>query len=393
MLELDYHHKLLRPAWVDINLDAVAHNVRVIKNYLGAVKLLAVVKANGYGLGAIPMAREISQNGADYLGVVMLDEAYELRRAGITTPILNTGAIFADQAEYVIDLGIEQMVFQPDVARALSDVATAHGTRAKIHYKIDTGMSRFGVHYSQAAEKIEKFLALPNVDVVGAFTHFPMSDAVDKSFALLQIERVNTIKNQLDSKGIHIPVWHMANSGGTLDLPTAFFNMVRVGLMNYGYWPSFDVRQPFELKPAMSVKAKIVNIRDIKRGDTVGYGRKFMAEKDERIAVLPIGYADGYDRKLSKIAEVLWKGRRLPIIGGLCMDAAFVKVTDAPEIKIGDTVTLMGVDRDEEISPHDIAGLIGSVSYEVISRFGRRLARVYSRGEKIDFIDNSLTKN
>jgi alanine racemase len=185
-------------------------------------------------------------------------------------------------------------------------------------------------------------------------------------------------------------MWHMANSGGTLDLPASHFSMVRVGLMNYGYWPSFDVRQPFELKPAMSLHAKIVAIRDIQRGDTVGYGRKFMAEKNERLAVLPLGYADGYDRKLSKIGHVLCKGRRIPIIGGLCMDAAFIKITEVPDITIGDTVTLMGADGDDVISPHDIAALIGSVSYEVISRFARRLPRVYTRRGKIDHIFNAL---
>lgn len=391
MLKLDYRNKLLRPAWVEIDLDAVSHNVSTIKKYLGDVKMLAVVKANGYGLGAVPMAREIVRCGADYLGVVMLDEAYELRRAGITAPILNTGTIYADQSDYVIDLEIEQMVDQLTVARALSKSAAARGTVAKIHLKIDTGMSRFGLHCSRAAKEIPKWLDVPNIELVGAFTHFPMSDAVDKSFALLQIERIKNIKRQLEAQGIHIPIWHMANSGGTLDLPTSHFNMVRVGLMNYGYWPSFDVRQPFTLRPAMTVKAQIVGIRDIERGDTVGYGRKFIAEKPEKIAILPLGYADGYDRKLSKIGHVLWNGRSLPIIGGLCMDATFVKITDFPEIQIGDTVTLMGEDGDKEISPHDIAALIGSVSYEVISRFGRRLPRVYKRKGQQDSIVNALT--
>lgn len=391
MLKLKYQNKLLRPAWIDIDLDAVSSNVSNIKKYLGDVKMLAVVKADGYGLGAVPMAREIVRNGADYLGVVMLDEAYELRRAGITAPILNTGTIYAYQSDYVIDLDIEQMVYELPVVRALSKAASKRGTTAKIHCKIDTGMSRFGVHYTRAVEEIQRWLDVPNIDIIGAFTHFPMSDAVDKSFALLQIERIKEIKRQLEAHGIRIPIWHLANSGGTLDLPTSHFDMVRVGLMNYGYWPSFDVRQPFELKPAMHVKAQIVAIRDIERGDTVGYGRKFMAEKPEKIAILPIGYADGYDRKLSKIGHVLWHGQSLAVIGGLCMDAAFIKITNCPEIKVGDTVTLMGKEKDGEISPHDVAALIGSVSYEVISRFGKRLPRVYKRKGEQDYIVNALT--
>jgi alanine racemase len=390
-LELDYQKKLIRPAYVKVNLDAVAHNVRQLKKHLGGVRLLSVVKADGYGLGAVQTARTILENGADYLGVAMLDEAYELRKAGISAPMLNTGAIFPDQADYVLDLDLEQMVFTLELAQALSSAAVKRRRTVKIHFKIDTGMSRFGVHFSRAAAEIERFMQLPNLQVVGAFTHFPMSDAVDKSFALLQIERIMTVRRALEAKGIHIPLWHTANSGATLDLPQAHFDMVRVGLMNYGYWPSSDVRRPFTLKPAMSVQAKIVAVRDIHRGDTVGYGRKFMAEKDERIAVLPIGYADGYDRGLSKIGQALCRGKRLAVIGGLCMDAAFIKITEQPDIKIGDTVTLMGSDGDDEISPHDIAALIGSVSYEVISRFGRRLPRLYYKDGRLLDVINSLT--
>jgi len=363
-MNLDYKNKVLRPAWVEVDLDAVAHNVRVIRKYLGDVKMLAVVKAHGYGLGAVECAREIAANGVDYLGVVMLDEAYELRRAGIDAPILNTGAIYADQADYVLDLGIEQMLYQHDVAGALSKAAQRLNSKARVHVKIDTGMSRFGFHFTKAAAEIARLVTIPNLEIVGAFTHFPMSDAVDKSFALLQIERMNNVKAELESAGIRIPIWHMANSGGTLDLPQAHFDMVRVGLMNYGYWPSFDVRNPFELKPAMSVRARIVAVRHIERG---------------------------YDRKLSKTGEVLCRGRRFPIIGGLCMDAAFIKITDMPDISVGDVVTLMGRDGEQEISPHDIAGLIGSVSYEVIARFERRLPRVYKKKGRTINIINTLT--
>ncbi|MBN1560418.1 alanine racemase [candidate division KSB1 bacterium] len=390
MLSLNYN-KVLRPAWVEVDLNAVAHNVRTIKRHLGGVKLLAVVKANGYGLGAVMMAREVVANGADYLGVVMLDEAYELRRAGIAAPIVNTAAIYPDQADYVVDLDIEQMIDRYEIAAALSQAAQRANTAARVHLKVDTGMSRYGVHPSRAVQEIQRLLTLPNIRVMGLFSHFPMSDGVDKSFALLQIERMREIKRDLAAQAIVIPLWHMANSGGVLDLPSAHFDMVRVGLLNYGYWPSFDVQRPFELEPAMSVKAKIVAIRDIQRGDTVGYGRKFMAKQDERIAILPIGYADGYDRALSKIGQVLLHGKRASIIGGLCMDATFIKITDFPEAKIGDPVTLMGFDGEQNISPHDIAALIGSVSYDVIAQFGRRLPRVYMRNGAVVRIDNSLT--
>ncbi|MDZ7370322.1 MAG: alanine racemase [candidate division KSB1 bacterium] len=390
--DMPKYAELLRPAWVEVDLDAVAHNVRQIKAYLGNVKLLAVVKADGYGAGAIETARTIVESGADYLGVVMLEEAYELRRAGIQAPILNTGAVFPDQAEHVLALDLEQMIDRYETAAALSNAAVKVDKTARIHCKIDTGMSRYGFAFGLAAAEIARLVALPRLQIVGAFTHFPMSDGLDKSFALLQIERMLRVKRELEAMGITIPLWHMANSGGTLDLPQAHFDMVRVGLLNYGYWPSKEVRRPFEIKPAISLKARIVAVRQIGRGDSVGYGRKFIAEKDERIAVLPIGYADGYDRGLSKIGEVICKGRRLPIVGGLCMDAAFIKVTEWPDIGIGDLVTLMGKDGDEEISPHDIAALIGSVSYEVICRLGRRLPRVYVKNGCVSAVRNELIR-
>lgn len=381
---------MLRPSWVEVDLDAIAFNTRQVKNYLKDTELLAVVKADAYGLGAVPVARTILENGASRLGVVMLDEAIELRKAGITRPILNMGPILPHQAHYVLDYDLEQMVFTLDVAEALSEQAAKKGGTAKIHFKIDTGMSRYGEHWSRAAETAERMAHLPDVRIVGAMTHFPMSDALDKSFALLQIHRFKEIRRQLEEQNIHIPTWHICNSGGTLDLPQAHLDMVRVGLMLYGYFPSQDVRQPFPLKPAMSVKTRIVAVRTIQRGDTVGYGRRFMAEKEERIAVLPIGYADGYDRGLRNIGQVLLHGQPAPIVGGLCMDACFIKVTEIPEAKVGAEVTIMGQEGDREISPHDIAGLIDSVSYEVMARFGRRLPRVYKKGGKIESIRNYL---
>ena len=386
------NHKIFRPAWIDVDVDAISQNVQNIKKFVGNTRLLAVVKADGYGLGAIPVSQTVIKNGADMLGVVMLDEAIELRQAGITAPILNMGPIFPEQVETVLELNLEQMVYKQNVVRALSEAAGKQQTSAKVHIKIDTGMSRYGMHFSEAVNRIIKFSKYDHIEIVGAFTHFPKSDAVDKSFALLQVERIKNIKWELESRGVNIPVWHMANSGGTLDLPESHFNMVRVGLMNYGYFPSQDVKRPFELYPAMHVRAKIAAVKDIHRGDTVGYGRKFIAERDERIAVLPIGYADGYDRKLSKIGQVLLNGRIAPIIGGLCMDAAFIKISEFPDAGVGDTVTLMGKDGEEEISPHFIAELTESVSYEVISTFGRRLPRIYWRNGEIIEIDNRLLR-
>jgi alanine racemase len=369
-----------RPSWVEVDLDAIADNLGRIKSSLGAVKLCAVVKADAYGLGAVMVARHLEALGVERLAVVSLDEAIELRRAGIRAVIFNMGPIFPDQAGAVLRHDIEQMAFQPEVLDALNSAAAAASRPAKIHFKIDTGMSRYGVHWQEAGALLARLPEWPHVECIGAMTHFPMSDGVDKSFALLQIDRFTDIRRATDETGRRIPLWHMCNSGGVLDLPQAHLDMVRVGLMLYGYYPSRDVRRPFVLKPAMQVKTRIAELRAVTRGDTVGYGRRFMAEKQERIAVLPIGYADGYDRKLRNIGEVLLAGRRAPIIGGLCMDACFIRVTDFPEAAVGTEVTIMGIDHGEEISPHDIAARIESVSYEVMARWGRRLPRVYRRG-------------
>jgi len=379
-----------RPTRVEVDLDAISANFTLIRAALGEVKLCAVVKADAYGAGAVMVARQLESLGVERLAVVTLDEAVELRQAGIRTPILNMGAIFPGQAPLVVRYDLEQMAFQPELLSALNAAASAAGVPVRIHLKIDTGMSRYGLPVEAAGALIARLPSWPALECIGVMTHFPMSDGLDKSFALLQIERFTALRREVEAAGKRIPLWHMCNSGGVLDLPQAHLDMVRVGLMLYGYYPSRDVRRPFALLPALQVRSRIAAVRTIGRGDSVGYGRRYMAEQPERIAVLPVGYADGYDRKLRNIGEVLVAGRRAPIVGGLCMDACFIKVTGIPEAVEGSEVILMGSDGGEEISPHDIAGRIESVSYEVMARWGRRMPRVYHRGGEIVAVRNEL---
>ncbi|MBN2356645.1 alanine racemase [candidate division KSB1 bacterium] len=387
---IQFPENIFRPSWVQVDLDAISYNLRQIRSFLAGIKLLIVVKADAYGLGAVPVARHLEREGVGQLGVVTLDEAVELRRAGIAVAILNMGPILPQQAEKVLEYNFEQMVFQQSVAEAISKAAKKRGQIARLHLKIDTGMSRYGVPWRQALHTFAPMARLGHVDWVGAMTHFPMSDGLDKSFALLQIQRFRGIRQQFMDAGYTIPVWHMCNSGGALDLKEAHMDMVRVGLMVYGYYPSEDVQRPFELRPAMQVRTQIAALRTVYRGDTVGYGRRYMAEKEERIGVLPIGYGDGYDRKMRHGGEVLIDGGRAPIIGGLCMDACFVRLTDWPGVDVGHTVTLMGDDGAERITPHDIARCIDSVSYEVMARFGRRLPRIYIKNGKVVGVVNAL---
>ena len=380
----------LRPAWIEVDLDAVAHNTRIVKKFLGDTKLLVVVKADAYGLGAVNTTPTILANGADKLGVAIIDEGIELRNAGITAPIFNMAGILPKHAELVADNNLEQAVNSTEVALALSDVAVSRGEELIVHLKIDTGMSRWGVRFNRAVEWITEITKLPNLVCESVFTHFPKSDVLDASFAELQMHRFRDIRRQVELNGISIPIWHMANSGGTLNLVAAHFEMVRVGLLVYGYFPSKEVPQPFSLKPAMSLKAKIIQIKLLQPGDTVGYGRRYTAQGEERIGVLQIGYSDGYDRRLLNCGEVLINGGRAPIIGGLCMDACFVGLVNLPDASVGDTVTLMGRDGEDDISPHEIADKTGTVSYDDISNFTKRLPRVYfENGEAVAY--RSLT--
>jgi len=372
----------LRPAWVEVDLDAIAHNTEAVKQLVGKSKLLAVVKADGYGCGAVQVARVMVAHGVDKLGVVLLDEAIELRRAGISAPILNVGGILPEHAPLVVDHNVEQAVTSTEVAEALSAAAVTSGKTAVVHLKVDTGMSRWGIRFDQAPAWIAKVAHLPGLQLEGVFTHFAMSDALDKSFTELQLCRFQQVRHEVEKLGINVPLWHAANSGAILDVPAAHFDMVRCGLLLYGYYPSSEVQRPLTLWPAMAVKARVMQVRTLRQGDTVGYGRRYMAEGPEQIAVVQIGYADGYDRGLRNVGTVLVRGKRAPIVGGICMDACFVRVDHLSDVAIGEVVTLMGKDGAEEISPHDIADAIGSVSYEIMARFGARLPRVYLKGGK-----------
>ena len=374
---------VLRPSWIEADLDAIRHNFHQLKTVLGNTQLLAVVKADAYGLGAVQVSRFLQQLGADRLGVVCLEEAMQLRTAGVTLPVLNMGAILPEQAETACALDIEQMVYRPEVARALSRCAQARSKKMNIHFKIDTGMSRYGARFDAALPVFEQIAALPGIDIIGVMSHFANSDGLDKAFPLLQCARFLQVRDQIESTGIRIPLWHICNSGATLDLPQAHFDMVRVGLLLYGYYPSGEVVRPFTLQPALRLKSTLVAERQLSRGDSVGYGRRYMATGPERIGVLPLGYADGFDRKQRNNGHVLWQGRRLPIVGGLCMDACFVRLDKEIDAHTGDVVTVLGREGDEEITPHDIAERIGSVSYEVMARLGKRLPRITVKDKKV----------
>lgn len=352
----------------------------------------AVIKADGYGHGAKKIAQTLLDNGADRFAVAVLDEGIELRRAGFTVPILILGYTDKERAEEIISNDIEQAVYSWDLAEGLSKEAVKQGKTAKIHIKVDTGMGRIGLQPNyDSVQLIKKISQLPNIAIEGIFTHFAVADAVDKAYTEGQYEKFSWICRELEKENVKINVRHCGNSATIIDLPDMHMNMVRAGIILYGLKPSGEVKlDRMELKQVMSLKVKITHVKEIEAGQSVSYGRKFIAEKKSRIASLPIGYADGYTRMLSGKAEALVKGRRVPVVGRICMDQCMIDVTDIEEVKVGDEVVLFGKQGNEFIHIDELAEKLDTINYEIVCMIGKRVPRVYVKNGKIIDIMNYI---
>lgn len=373
----------VRPAWQEVDLDAIAHNVREIRRHIGPnVLFTAVIKANSCGHGAIKVAPVVLANGADRLAVANLEEALELRRAGINSRILILGATEPSRADEIIANDLDQAVFTMDLAKALSRTAQAVDQTARVHIKVDSGMGRIGfLPTEESLTEIEAILSLPNIGFEGLFTHFSTADETDKTYSHLQHERFSIIRDGLKARGLVPTICHMGNSATIIDLKEYHYDMVRAGIILYGQPPSQEVsKDVLSLKPSMAIKARIVNVKTLGDHEAVSYGRKYWTEGERRIATLPIGYADGYTRLFSNKAEVLVHGQRAPIIGNICMDQCMIDVTHIPDVAIGDEVVLMGAQHDDAITYDELATLIGTIPYEILCMIGRRIPRVYKQG-------------
>jgi alanine racemase len=343
-----------------------------------------VVKDQAYGHGAVEVAKETIQAGASYLAVATLDEALELRRAQISAPIL----IFGERPHGELDLCIENKLtlFVNDEiqAKQIDEIARKKRAFASVQVEIDTGLNRYGVRWNKALPVIEKILQLGNLQLAGIMTHFAMSDELDKSFAYEQLRRYEAVIQQLRQRQLvpnqstqrPAPILHACNTGGYLDIPKAHFDMVRLGILPLGVYPSKVCRRISGLAPIMSVKTRIAAIKEIEPGDTVGYGMRYRAESHRTIAVLPMGYGDGFPR-VRNTGYVLVHGKRAPIIGGNAMDAMMVDITDIPQTKLWDEVVILGKHGNDEISVHDLAAWGGTVSYDIMTRWSARMPRVY----------------
>lgn len=379
-------------AWVEINLDNIAQNVREIKKCLKPnVRLMGVVKADAYGHGVRETAKTILENGADALAVAFIDEAVQLRKCGITVPILILGNSSESSIDDLLKYNITPTVFTKEFATALSDRAKLADKTVKIHIKVDTGMHRIGFMYGNSpkeqkatVEKIIEISKLPNIEIEGIFTHLSTSDEQDTSYTYAQFERFSDLTESLSAAGVKIPIRHIANSAALVRFPELQLDMVRAGVIMYGMYPSNTVDYgDLKLKPAMKFKTRIINIKDVAEGADISYGRSYTTTAPTRIATIAVGYADGYSRTLSGKAEVLAGGKKVKQLGRICMDQCMIDVTTVNNINIGDEVTLFGSSDGGNIPIEDIASKMGTINYEIACIVGRRIPRVYIIGGEV----------
>jgi len=370
-----------RPAYLEIDLSAISANIAAVCAFVGpSVAAMAVIKANAYGHGLIPVGRAALCGGARALGVAMLQEGLTLREAGVCAPIIVLGPALPEQAEALVAANLSPVVSGTESIHALSRAAKARKTRASLHLKIDTGMGRVGAPPDQALELARRIAADPYLDLEGIATHIAWERAEDMHRARAQIAQFKTCLNALPGLS---PRWrHAANSAIAVHLPEARFDMVRVGLLTYGLPPTGGA-SGLCLRPALSLKARIIQIRHIPPGQTLSYGGTFTAKRPSRIALLPLGYADGYSRRLSNRAHVLIRGQRCPVVGTVCMDLTLVDITDLPPIAPGEEAVLLGQSGAETIAVADLAVWMDGIAHEVIAQLGARLPRHYLNGAGI----------
>ena len=371
----------------EIDLDAVLFNMEQMKNRIGGdAQLIAVVKTDGYGHGAVPIARMLEE--VSYVwgyAVACLEEAVQLKENGIKKPVLVLGCVFPDQYEEMIRYDIRPTVYTEEMAEELSKEAARRGKDVFFHIKIDTGMGRIGFAVNEeSVETIERISRLPHVRMEGMYTHFAKADETDKTYTLRQHERFLFMKGQLERRGVSVQYYDCDNSAGIIDFPDMKHDLARAGISTYGMYPSKEVhKEAFALKPALSLISHVTFVKDVEPGTAISYGGTFVAKEKMKVATIPVGYGDGYPRSLSNKGSVLIHGKRARILGRVCMDQFMVDVTDIPETKFMDRVVLVGSDGDDRISVEELSELSGRFNYEFVCCLGKRIPRVYRRGGTI----------
>lgn len=390
--------------WAEVNLDAIAHNVRAIKNHVGPkVEVIAVVKANAYGHGAVPVARTALESGATWLAVYRLMEGIELRQAGITAPVLILGYTLPSEAEAVVRWNLTPTVNERAQAEALAAAASRQGKHLPVHVKVDTGLGRFGLLPEEVVPFCQVVVALPGLELEGLYTHFAAADETSESSRAYTRRQLNVYLaavKALETQGIRLPLHHAANSAAQLTLPVSHLNAVRLGIALYGLSPFSSGLPPVSLQPAMTLKSRVVRLRRLPAGASIGYGRTFTTQRPTRVALVPVGYGDGYHRLLSNRGQVLVHGQRVPILGRVSMDQIVIDVSDITGVKQHDQVVIFGCQTGDwgqaTLPAEEVAAWAETINYEVTTGLLPRVTRVYLREGQIVAIyrlDGKVTTN
>lgn len=383
-----------RPVWAEINLDHLAHNISEVRRVTKKESLVtAVIKADGYGHGAIQIGQTLLNNGADRFAVATLSEALQLRSSFPSVEIMVLGYTPDELIHDAISARIIQTVYSLEQAIYFNRIAASMTATLKVHVKIDTGMRRIGFECNEASvNDVVQIANLDRLELEGIFSHFAVADEADKTFTHMQARKFTDFVELLNAKGVNIPIKHICNSAGIIDFPEYHFDMVRAGIMMYGLYPSSEVdMSKVELRQVMSLKAKVSHVKMIDAGEGVSYGLKFVSEKPMQVATLPLGYADGYTRLLTGKAKGLISGELKPIIGRICMDQCMIAADDL-QVSVGDIVTLFGKDESEALSIDQVASWLGTINYEVVCMIGKRVPRHYHRRGTCEMVYDTILR-
>ena len=372
--------------WIEIDSSALTSNIHQFRRLIGKnKKLLATVKANAYGHGILEVAKIVLQEGADWLGVHSIDEGILLRQKKVNCPILVLGYVSNDELEQAIKYNLRLTVYNPETIKRLGSLAAQSRRKIRLHVKVETGTHRQGIQEEDLLSFVEKIQRFPGLILEGMSSHFAnIEDTKDHSYARFQLDNFKKICQKLEDDGIAIPIKHIACTAATILFPETYFDMVRIGIGMYGLWPSKETylscilqnRKPIQLKPVLAWKTRIAQIKKVPKGAYVGYGCTFRATRETVLAVLPIGYYDGYSRDFSNVSYVLIKGQRAPVRGRVAMDFIMTDVTDIPDVRVEDEVVLLGEDGGDSIKADDLAALAGTINYEIVTRINPRIPRI-----------------
>ncbi len=369
---------VLRPTLVEVNLNRLAANFANIRQFVGPAKVMPVLKANAYGHGLVEIARFMQELNADYLGVAVLEEGVYLREQGVTIPILVMGAIWANQIHLFIEHDLTITASSIEKLEQVNEVARRLGKKARVHLKIDTGMERVGVHYYSARPFLETALHCSQLEVEGIYSHFANADMADLSSSRLQLDRFLQVLRFYEDQRLPMPMRHIANSGGVLQLPESHLDMVRPGILLYGVYPSAEVVRSVEVRPALAWKSRVVYFKVVQAETPVSYGWRWKSPHMVRLVTVPVGYGDGYFRAMTGKAEVIIRDRRYPVVGTICMDQMMVNI-EWDSAYNGDEVILIGQSENTSISAEELAAWAGTIPYEILTNINTRVPRVYVR--------------